>query len=63
MFKQTNLNKYCFYLTHVLYRTPVFMLFSAMFFFLFLFECMQDQGIKFRNHNQTKNNTAIKAGM
>lgn len=63
MFKQTNVNKYCFYLTHVLYEIPVYHALFCNVFFLFLFEYVQDQGIKFRNYNQTKNNTAIKTGM
>lgn len=49
MFKQTTVNKYCFHLAHVLYKIPVYHALFCNFFFLFLFECVQDQGIKFRN--------------
>lgn len=37
-------------------------LFSCVFFLL-LFECLQDQGIKFSTHNQANHNNANKIGI
>lgn len=63
MLKKTNLNKYCFYLMHVLYKIPINHALFCYVFFLFLFECLQEQGLKFSTYNQTKHNTANTIGI
>lgn len=50
---KTYLNKYCLYLTRVLYKIPIYHALFCYLFSLFWFECLQDQGIKFSTRNQS----------